>query len=310
MQRFGNAKKVNLHPDTIDNFTMGTIFEELIRKFNEALNENPGEHFTPRDVVHLMVDLMLAGDEEELRRKGVARSVYDPCCGSGGMLTIAKEHTNLGEIREGKCLAEPVNPDADIHLFGQEVNPETFAICNSDFFMKSRDGRDAKRVLFGSTLSNDRGAARKKDEAEGGEKQAAIRALLQNLPNRLFLERAAFESEFSRATQTAGLKPTAPIKRAMLTALSERNPEAAIRRDRKGRPEPDPQLRDTEKVPLGTERQTARALELLVRHPGLPARDALHVATMEAHGVERLLSADRHFDQIDTVMRVDPLAPS
>ena len=157
MQRFGDPK-VNLHPDAIDNFTMGTIFEELIRKFNEALNENPGEHFTPRDVVHLMVDLMLAGDEEELRKKGVARSVYDPCCGSGGMLTIAKEHTTLGEIREGKRLRDPVNPDADIHLFGQEVNPETFAICKSDLFMKSKDGRDAKKILFGSTLSNDRHA--------------------------------------------------------------------------------------------------------------------------------------------------------
>ena len=157
MRRFGDPK-VNLHPDAIDNLTMGTIFEELIRKFNEALNENPGEHFTPRDVVHLMVDLMLAGDEEELRKKGISRSVYDPCCGSGGMLTIAKEHTTLGEIREGERLGDPVNPDADIHLFGQEVNPETFAICKSDLFMKSKDGRDAKRVLFGSTLSNDRHA--------------------------------------------------------------------------------------------------------------------------------------------------------
>jgi type I restriction enzyme M protein len=71
VQRFGDPK-VNLHPDVIDNFTMGTIFEELIRKFNEALNENPGEHFTPRDVVHLMVDLLLAGDTRRLRKQGVA----------------------------------------------------------------------------------------------------------------------------------------------------------------------------------------------------------------------------------------------
>ena len=492
MQQFGNPKKVNLHPDAVDNFTMGTIFEELIRKFNEALNENPGEHFTPRDVVHLMVDLMLAGDEEELRRKGVGRSVYDPCCGSGGMLTIAKEHTTLGEIREGERLSDPVNPDADIHLFGQEVNPETFAICKSDLFMKSKDGRDAKRVLFGSTLSNDRhagagfdymianppygkdwkrdrdavraehdrgvagrfapglprisdgqllfllhmlahgkepsrggsrvaiimngsplftgdagsgeseirrwilekdllealialpeqlfyntgiatyvwvltnrkrperrgkvqlidatsfwvllrkslgakrrevpfdrkvdilrlladfedgatrkvvrdgeereavvsriypnthfgfrkitvqrplrldfqasperiarldeqrafanlarsrkrGAAKAKDEAAGREKQAALRELLRSLPGRLFLDRAAFEAELSRAAQTAGLKLTAPLRKAVLSALSERNPEAETCRDRKGRPEPDPQLRDMENVPL------------------------------------------------------------
>src|SRR5262245_51232262 len=85
LERF---KNVDLHPDKIDNPTMGTIFEELIRRFNEALNENPGEHFTPRDVVHLMVDLMLGGDEDRLRRHRVICTVYDPCCGSGGMLMI------------------------------------------------------------------------------------------------------------------------------------------------------------------------------------------------------------------------------
>ena len=157
VQRFGDPK-VNLHPDAVDNAAMGTIFEELIRKFNEALNENPGEHFTPRDVVHLMVDLLLAGDRRRLRTKGVVLSVYDPCCGSGGMLTLAREHITDGEIREGGRLGDAVNRDADVHLFGQEVNPETFAICKSDLFMKSEDGRDAKRVLFGSTLSNDRHA--------------------------------------------------------------------------------------------------------------------------------------------------------
>ena len=157
VQRFGDPQ-VNLHPDAVDNTTMGTIFEELIRKFNEALNENPGEHFTPRDVVHLMVDLLLAGDEERLRTRGVVLSVYDPCCGSGGMLTIAKEHITAGETRDGERRGAAVNPDADTHLFGQEVNPETFAICKSDLFMKSADGRDAENILFGSTLSNDRHA--------------------------------------------------------------------------------------------------------------------------------------------------------
>ena len=119
---------------------------------------NPGEHFTARDVVHLMVDLLLAGDRRRLRRKGVVRSVYDPCCGSGGMLTIAREHVTAGETRGGDPCAPAVNPDADIHLVGQEVNPETFAICKSDLFMKSEDGRDAENVVFGSTLSNDRHA--------------------------------------------------------------------------------------------------------------------------------------------------------
>ena len=157
VQRFGDPK-VDLHPDAVDNAAMGTIFEELIRKFNEALNENPGEHFTPRDVVHLMVDLLLAGDRRRLRTKGAVRSVYDPCCGSGGMLTIAKEHVTAGETRGGEPCAPAVNAGAGIHLFGEEVNPETFAICKADLFMKSADGRDAENVVFGSTLSNDRHA--------------------------------------------------------------------------------------------------------------------------------------------------------
>lgn len=155
MERF---KNVDLHPDLIDNPTMGTIFEELIRKFNEALNENPGEHFTPRDVVHLMVDLMLAGDEAQLRQKGVVRTVYDPCCGSGGMLMITKEHINVGVQKNGGLLSPPINQDADIRLFGQEVNPETWAMSKSDLFMKDPKGRDADNIGFGSVLSNDRHA--------------------------------------------------------------------------------------------------------------------------------------------------------
>ena len=491
VQRFGDPK-VNLHPEAVDNATMGTIFEELIRKFNEALNENPGEHFTPRDVVHLMVDLLLAGDEERLRTKGVVLSVYDPCCGSGGMLTLAKEHITAGEIRDGERHGEAVNPAADTHLFGQEVNPETFAICKSDLFMKSEDGRDAENILFGSTLSNDRhagsgfdylianppygkdwkrdqdtvrdehdrgaagrfgpglprisdgqllfllhmlahvkesgrggsrvaiimngsplftgdagsgeseirrwilendllealialpeqlfyntgiatyvwvltnrkrperrgtvqlidatafwnllrkslgakrreipferkqdilrlladfedgasrevdrdgeqrdtvvsrvyptthfgfrkitverplrldfqasperiarldnerafvklaisrkkGEARTRDEEAGREQQDAIRALLRSLPDKRFLDRADFEAELSQATGKAELKLAAPIRKAILSALSERNAQAEICRDREGRPEPDPELRDTENVPL------------------------------------------------------------
>ena len=152
LERFGN---VDLHPDTIDNATMGTIFEELIRRFNEALNENPGEHFTPRDVVHLMVNLMLAGDESSISGEGVVRTVYDPCCGSGGMLTIAKEHMTIGHRENGSLLTGPVNPLAEIHLYGQEVNPETWAVSKSDLFMKDPTGRDAENILFGTTLSND-----------------------------------------------------------------------------------------------------------------------------------------------------------
>jgi type I restriction enzyme M protein len=157
LERF---KKVDLHPDRIDNPTMGTIFEELIRKFNEALNENPGEHFTPRDVVHLMVDLMLAGDEESIRRHGVVRTVYDPCCGSGGMLMIAKEHITVGLRENGYVARPPINKGAKIHLFGQEVNPETWAVSKSDLFMKDPTGGDADNIAYGSTLSTDRHAGR------------------------------------------------------------------------------------------------------------------------------------------------------
>ena len=146
LERF---KNVDLYPDKIDNPTIGTIFEELIRQFNEALHENPGEHFTPRDVVHLMVDLLLAGDEEVIRGKGVIRTVCDPCCGSGGMLSITKDHVLGTPKRPG------INPSADIHLFGQEVNPETYAICKSDMFMKSKSGRDAENIRFGTTLAKD-----------------------------------------------------------------------------------------------------------------------------------------------------------
>lgn len=151
---FERFKSLDLHPTTVDNATMGTIFEELIRKFNEALNENPGEHFTPRDVVHLMVDLMLAGDEARMRGEGVVRTVYDPCCGSGGMLMIAKEHITVGVRKNGDLLRPAVNPTAEIHLFGQEVNPETWAIAKSDLYMKEPKGRDADNLLFGTTLGN------------------------------------------------------------------------------------------------------------------------------------------------------------
>ncbi len=140
MERF---KNIDLHPDKVSNHEMGYIFEELIRKFNEALNENPGEHFTPREVIRLMVDVSLTKDAR-IYEKGIIRKVYDPCCGTGGMLTTAKEH-----ITE-------MNTTANVYLYGQEVNKETFAVCKSDLYMKSRDGRDAENIFFGSTLAQDR----------------------------------------------------------------------------------------------------------------------------------------------------------
>jgi len=123
---------------------MGYVFEELIRRFNEQMNENPGEHFTPREVVRLMVRLVINGDREMLKQQGVDRMIYDPACGTGGMLSTAKEY----------ILAE-INPNATIRLFGQEVNPETYAIAKSDLLIKG-DDRDAANIFMGSTLSNDR----------------------------------------------------------------------------------------------------------------------------------------------------------
>lgn len=141
MERF---KNIDLHPDKVSNLEMGYIFEELIRRFNEALDENPGEHFTPREIIRLMVNLLLCQDQDILSHNHIVRTVYDPTCGSGGMLTIAKER-----ILE-------LNPNAFVHLFGQELNPETFAVCKSDLYMKSADGKDAENIQFGSTLSHDR----------------------------------------------------------------------------------------------------------------------------------------------------------
>jgi type I restriction enzyme M protein len=154
LERF---KNIDLHPDRVDNALMGTIFEELIRKFNEALNENPGEHFTPRDVIRLMAGLLLTGDEKRIREKGAVLTVYDPCCGTGGMLTIVKDHIL------GSAGPPPPPPRPDIHLFGQEVNPETFAVCKSDLYLKDPTGHDADNIAFGSTLSNDRHARRRFD---------------------------------------------------------------------------------------------------------------------------------------------------
>jgi type I restriction enzyme M protein len=148
MERF---KNIDLHPDKVSNLEMGYVFEELIRRFNEALNENPGEHFTPREVIRLMVSLIIAQDAEALSHNHIVRTVYDPCCGSGGMLTSAKEAIS------------DINAQAEAYLFGQEVNDETFAVCKSDLYMKSADGRDADNVKYGSTLSKDQHADKRFD---------------------------------------------------------------------------------------------------------------------------------------------------
>ena len=133
---------IDLHPDRVNNLAMGYIFEELIRKFNEASNENPGEHFTPREIIRLMVNLLFAVDLDTLKKQRIIKTVYDPACGSGGMLTEAKE-----------WILESVNKTAQIELFGQEVNPETFAVAKSDLLIKGE--KNAENIKFGSTLSHD-----------------------------------------------------------------------------------------------------------------------------------------------------------
>ena len=142
IQKFSDPK-CNLHPDAVSNHDMGYVFEELIRKFNEQRNENPGEHFTPREVIKLMVHLVFDPDREKLKQKGLVRSIYDPACGSGGMLSVAKEYLLL-----------EINADADIRLFGQEVNDETYAICKSDMLIKG-DDQDAENIMPDTSFSRD-----------------------------------------------------------------------------------------------------------------------------------------------------------
>ncbi len=133
--------EVDLHPNKVDNHTMGQVFEELLRRFSEMSNETSGEHYTPRDVVRLLVSLLFAEHREDLRGQGVIRSIFDPCCGTGGMLTIGKEY-----------FREQINPEADIRLLGQELNAQTYAICKSDMLIT---GENPGAIRHGSSLSND-----------------------------------------------------------------------------------------------------------------------------------------------------------
>ena len=110
---------MDLHPDKVSNAEMGYLYEELIRKFSELSNETAGEHFTPREVIRLMVDLLFIEDDEALRTPGIVRTLLDPACGTGGMLSVAADH-----LRE-------LNPGAHLEAYGQELNAETYAICRS-----------------------------------------------------------------------------------------------------------------------------------------------------------------------------------
>ena len=131
---------IDLHPDTVSNIEMGYIYEELIRRFSELSNETAGEHFTPREVIQLMVRILFAEDEDELRKPGVIKTLYDPACGTGGMLSVSQDY-----LRD-------LNQDAFLHVFGQELNAETYATCRSDMLIK---GQGDARITHGDSFAND-----------------------------------------------------------------------------------------------------------------------------------------------------------
>ena len=141
IQKFAN-KSQDLSPQSLSNHDMGTVFEELIRKFNEENNEEAGEHFTPREVIRLMTKILFLPIKDQIKDKPL--SIYDPCCGSGGMLSIAEEFIKSAE--------NGIESKGDIFLFGQELQPETYALCQSDMIIK---GQKDNNIAFGSTLSND-----------------------------------------------------------------------------------------------------------------------------------------------------------
>jgi type I restriction enzyme M protein len=139
-QIFDRFAQIDLHPDRVSNIEMGYLFEDLIRRFSEISNETAGEHFTPREVIRLIVDLLLANDEAALTGTGIIRTVYDPACGTGGMLAITEERMKA------------LNPKIRVELFGQELNGESFGICKSDMLVTDHD---PEQIVFGNTLTND-----------------------------------------------------------------------------------------------------------------------------------------------------------
>ena len=132
--------EIDLHPDVVSNLEMGYLYEELIRRFSELSNETAGEHFTPREVIRLMVNLLFIEDADVLTKPGTVRTIFDPACGTGGMLSVAEDY-----LRQ-------LNPQARLEVFGQELNEETYAICRSDMMLK---GQDASHIAVGNSFSED-----------------------------------------------------------------------------------------------------------------------------------------------------------
>lgn len=134
------VRTMDLHPNVVSNYEMGLVFEELIRKFAESSNETAGEHFTPRDIVRLTTSLVFMQDDEALTKPGIIRTIYDPTAGTGGFLSAGMEYVH------------ELNPQAVMRAFGQELNPESYAICKADMLIK---GQDVSNIKLGNTLSND-----------------------------------------------------------------------------------------------------------------------------------------------------------
>ncbi|MBU1044084.1 MAG: type I restriction-modification system subunit M [Candidatus Omnitrophica bacterium] len=167
--------EIDLHPDKILNIEMGYIFEELIRKFADLSNETAGEHFTSREVIRLMVNILFLNDKEILTKKGILKTLYDPACGTGGMLSVAEEY-----LRE-------LNPDADLRVFGQELNDESYAICNSDMLIKGQNTDNIKR---GNSFTQD------------GLKDEKFDYMLSNPP--FGVEWKKVETEIKKESETQG----------------------------------------------------------------------------------------------------------
>ena len=142
---FEKFTEIDLHPDRVSNIEMGYLFEELIRRFSEMSNETAGEHFTPREVIQLIVELLIANDDTKLTGRGIIRQIYDPACGTGGMLALAEE------------ALKDFNADITVDLFGQELNGESFGICKSDMLVT---GHNPEQIAFGNTLTDDQHADR------------------------------------------------------------------------------------------------------------------------------------------------------
>ena len=137
----GKFVEIDLHPEAVSNLEMGYLYEELVRKFSELSNETAGEHFTPREVIRLMVNLLFIDDEDDvLTKPGIVKTLYDPACGTGGMLSVAEDHLRV------------LNPRARLEVFGQELNAETYAVCRSDMMLK---GQDASHIAYGNSFSED-----------------------------------------------------------------------------------------------------------------------------------------------------------